>query len=141
MTRNSRCFYRSCSIIAGIFLLNVHSLRAQMNMPGMSAMENSVGFLSSGTSVEPRTVSEFAPMYHMPLGNWTLMFHANVFLVETQQSGPRGDDKLFSTNWFMPMIARDFGRNSVMLRTMFSLEPATVTSRRYPELFQSGETA
>jgi hypothetical protein len=69
------------------------------------------------------------------------MFHANVFVVATQQSGPRGDDKLFSTNWFMPMISRDFGRHTIMLRTMFSLEPATVTGRRYPELFQSGETA
>ena len=28
-----------------------------------------------------------------------------------------------------------------MFRTMFSLEPATVTERRYPLLFQSGETA
>ena len=28
-----------------------------------------------------------------------------------------------------------------MLRAMFSLEPATVTTRRYPELFQTGETA
>jgi hypothetical protein len=69
------------------------------------------------------------------------MFHSNIFLVQTQQTGPRGGDKLFSTNWFMPMIARDFGRNSIMLRTMLSLEPATVTNRRYPELFQSGETA
>src|SRR5262245_1303909 len=28
-----------------------------------------------------------------------------------------------------------------MFRTMLSLEPATVTQRRYPLLFQSGETA
>jgi hypothetical protein len=28
-----------------------------------------------------------------------------------------------------------------MLRTMLSLEPATVTNRRYPLLFQTGETA
>src|SRR5215813_3941031 len=39
------------------------------------------------------------------------------------------------------MIARDFGRQTITLRTMLSLEPATVTQRRYPELFQSGETA
>ena len=28
-----------------------------------------------------------------------------------------------------------------MLRAMLSLEPATITGRRYPELFQFGETA
>ena len=114
---------------------------AQMSMPGMAAMESSVGFLSSGTSVEPLATSESAPMIHTSLGNWTLMFHANAFLVDTQQSGPRGSDKLFSINWLMPMLSRDFGRQTVTLRTMLSLEPATVTKRRYPELFQSGETA
>jgi hypothetical protein len=33
------------------------------------------------------------------------------------------------------------GRGSLMLRSMLSLEPATVTDRRYPLLFQTGETA
>jgi hypothetical protein len=33
------------------------------------------------------------------------------------------------------------GRGSLMLRSMVSLEPATVTDRRYPLLFQTGETA
>src|SRR6266581_850686 len=58
-----------------------------------------------------------------------------------QTTGPRGTDKLFSVNWLMPMLSRDFGRHTLTFRTMFSLEPATVTERRYPELFQSGETA
>jgi hypothetical protein len=110
-------------------------------MPGMTVMENSVGFLSSGTSIEPKTTSEFTPMVHRSLGDWNLMFHGTLFLVDMQQSGPRGADKAFSTNWFMPMVSRDFGRHTVMFRTMLSLEPATVTNRRYPELFQSGETA
>jgi hypothetical protein len=69
------------------------------------------------------------------------VFHANAFLVNTQQSGPRGHDKTFSPNWLMPMVSRDFGRQTVMFRTMLSLEPATITQRRYPELFQTGETA
>src|SRR5438132_14068216 len=117
------------------------SAHAQMTMPGMTAMENSVGFLSSGTSVEPRSTSESAPMFHTSRGNWTLMFHANGFLVDTQQSGARGGDKFLSINWFMPMVSRDFGKQTVTLRTMLSLEPATITNRRYSELFQSGETA
>jgi hypothetical protein len=114
---------------------------AGMQMPGMAAMENSVGFLSSGTSVEPKTTSEIAPMIHQTFANWTFTFHGNAFLVDTQQSGPRGKDKFYSVNWLMPMVSRDFGRQTVTLRTMLSLEPATVTKRRYPELFQSGESA
>ena len=84
---------------------------------------------------------QLIPMIHISLGNWTLMFHASGFLVDTQQTGPRGQDKFFSINWFMPMLSRDFGRQTLTLRTMFSLEPATIMQRRYPELFQSGETA
>src|SRR5258708_27535196 len=80
-------------------------------------------------------------MFPTAPGKWTLMFHANGFLVDTRETGPRGSGKLFSINWLMPMLARDFGRQTVTVRTMLSLEPATVTGRRYPELFQSGETA
>src|SRR5262245_9516359 len=69
------------------------------------------------------------------------MFHANVFLVDIQQTGPRGRDKFASGNWAMPMLYRQFGRSGVSLRTMLSSEPVTVTKRRYPLLFQSGETA
>ena len=110
----------------------------QMSMPGM---ENSVGYFSSGTSIEPKNTGETTPMVHKPIGSWTLLFHANSFLVNIQQSGPRGFDKLFAPNWLMPMVVRQSGRHTVMFRTMFSLEPATVTDRRYPLLFQSGETA
>jgi hypothetical protein len=121
--------------------LFVSSASAQMTMPGMSAMENSVGFISSGTSLQPKVTSESSPMVHTSIGNSALMFHGNVFVLDTQQTGPRGFDKFFSINWFMPMIARDFGRQTLSFRTMFSIEPATVTHRRYPELFQTGETA
>lgn len=34
-----------------------------------------------------------------------------------------------------------FAGGSIMLRSMLSLEPATITNRRYPLLFQTGETA
>src|SRR5215472_3341519 len=46
-----------------------------------------------------------------------------------------GADKLYSTNWGM------LGGGGILLRTILSLEPATVTERRYPLLFQTGETA
>ncbi len=39
------------------------------------------------------------------------------------------------------MAQRKFGRGTLTIRTMLSFEPATVSDRRYPELFQQGETA
>jgi hypothetical protein len=93
----------------------------------------------SGTSLEPESTA--VPMLMTSFGNWRLMFHGEAFVNELQQSGPRGADKFFSTNWFMPMVQRDLGPGQLTLRTMISLEPATVSQRRYPELFQQGETA
>jgi len=94
---------------------------------------------SSGTSAEPNSTP--VPMVMSMKGAWMLMFHANAFVLDTQQSSPRGGDKLFSTNWFMPMAERELGPGQLTVRGMFSLEPATVTSERYPLLFQQGETA
>jgi len=70
-----------------------------------------------------------------------LMFHGNAFVTDIQQTSPRGRDKLFSTNWFMFMAEHELGHGQLTLRSMLSLEPATVTGERYPLLFQQGETA
>ena len=97
---------------------------------------------SSGTSVEPPSTP--VPMLMATHGNWTLMLHANAFAANTQQqaAGERGRDAWFSTNWIMPMAQRKVGaRGELTVRAMFSLEPATVGHRNYPELFQQGETA
>jgi hypothetical protein len=104
-----------------------------------SLTENVLHHTSSGTSTEPNSTP--TPMLMAFKGNWTLMFHGAAWLSELQQSGPRGFDKLFSTNWFMPMAQHSLGPGQFTVRTMLSLEPATVTHRRYPELFQVGETA
>lgn len=69
------------------------------------------------------------------------MFHGEGFLNDLQQSGPRGADKLFSTNWLMAMAQHKLGVGTLTIKAMFSLEPATISNRRYPELFQQGETA
>jgi hypothetical protein len=136
--------FRRSDLVSTVFAVLV-SLKAVPNgiaqMPRMSAMENSVGYLSSGTSIEPTATSEASSMVHGSLGSWTVMFHANAFVEDIQQSGPRGGDKFFSTNWMMPMLANKWGAHSLTLRTMLSIEPATVTDRRYPLLFQTGETA
>jgi hypothetical protein len=94
---------------------------------------------ASGTSTNPQA----APMEMLmaSAGRWSLMAHGVVFLNHTQQTGPRGRDKTFSTNWLMLSGTRDLGRGAFMLRTMLSAEPATISGRVYPELFQTGETA
>jgi hypothetical protein len=93
----------------------------------------------SGTSQAPAA----APMDMLAkrLGAWKLMLHGVLFAVYSDQTGPRGRDKIFSTNWLMLSGSRRLGPGTLMLRSMLSLEPATVTRRRYPLLFQGGETA
>jgi hypothetical protein len=81
------------------------------------------------------------PMIMNGAGDWSLMWMGQAFLVSTQQSGPRGGDRIYSANWGMLAAARPVGRGSVMLRAMVSLDPLTVTRRQYPLLFQTGETA
>ncbi len=93
----------------------------------------------SGTSAEPDSTP--VPMLMTKKGKWNLMFHANVFVLDEQQSSPRGGDKFFSTNWFMGMAQRALGPGVFTARAMLSLEPATITGREYPLLFQQGETA
>jgi hypothetical protein len=110
-----------------------------MDMTNRSFIDSIVHHTTSGTSAEPDSTP--APMLMTMRGNWMLMLHGNGFLVDTQQTSPRGGDKLYSTNWIMPMAQRSLGPGVLTLRSMFSLEPATVTDRRYPLLFQQGETA
>jgi hypothetical protein len=109
------------------------------NMRPQTFIQQILHHASSGTSAEPNTTA--TPMLMTMKGPWMLMFHANVFITDTQQSGPRGADKFYSINWFMPMAERRLGPGQFTLRAMFSLEPATITQRQYPLLFQQGETA
>ena len=97
------------------------------------------GWYSSGTSQEPRAAP--MSMLQKSLGNWSFSLHGVAFGIYEAQSGQRGRDKIFSTNWFMPTASRRLGRGTLTIRSMLSLEPATVTGRYYPELFQEGETA
>jgi hypothetical protein len=126
-------------------------------------IETELAHTNSGTSIEPAStpVSMIMKSYR----GWMLMLHGTAFIADTQQqaasnpAGPssetceqldlpcptpanaRGGDKLFSTNWIMPMAMRQLGPGQLTLRTMLSLEPATISDRQYPELFQQGETA
>ncbi|HWF04136.1 MAG TPA: hypothetical protein VHA06_10635 [Candidatus Angelobacter sp.] len=117
------------------------------DMPGMHGMDNQPAMFideilhhdTAGTSAQPNSTAE--PMIMSVRDKWMFMFHGVAFVNALQQSGPRGYDKVFSTNWFMPMAQRQIGHGELTLRTMLSLEPATITNRFYPLLFQQGETA
>jgi hypothetical protein len=112
-----------------------------MNMggPAKTLAENVLRHTTSGTSLEPDSTAP--PMLMQMRNDWMLMLHGQASIAEQQQTGPRDHDKLFSANWIMPMAQRDWASSELTLRAMLSLEPATISGRYYPELFQQGETA
>jgi hypothetical protein len=122
-----------------------------MMKPPTNLIEAELNHTNSGTSIEPASTPVSMLMSHYR--GWMLMLHGSAFITDIQQHAAaspstteqRGGDKLFSTNWLMPMAMRQLGQNGrygqLTLRAMFSLEPATITARQYPELFQQGETA
>ena len=111
----------------------------QMGGPATTLKENVLRHSASGTSLEPD--SSVTPMLMRMSGKWMEMIHGEVNVAEQQQTGPRGRDKLFSVNWAMPMAQRPNAHGQWTFVSMLSLEPATITGRYYPELFQQGETA
>ena len=133
---------RSFLCLCFVMLAVVGAAQMPMNMGGAPAtpIENVLRHSGAGTDLEPG--SSVPPMLmKMTPSGWMLMLHGIAWIAEQQQTGPRGRDKLFSTNWAMPMAQRQFGAGQVTLRMMLSLEPATISGRYYPELFQQGETA
>ena len=110
------------------------SNHGDMNEAGMYLMR-----MASGTSMNPQSWP--MPMLMPKLGSWSMMIMGEDYLIDTQQSGPRGGDKFYSPNWFMASAIHKLGRGSLLLQSMFSLDPATITHESYPLLFQTGETA
>jgi len=108
----------------------------------LSAQDSASVLMSfaSGTSANPGASS--VPMLMRQWRDWHVMLHGVAFVNRIEQSGRRADEpKTFSTNWIMGSASRPFAGGTLMLRTMLSLEPATITDRKYPLLFQTGETA
>jgi len=132
-----------------LFLTTASVLLAQHNMSQMAGMPDMPGMShdpapsepmqASGTSVNP-AVSPME-MVHLSAGSWSFMLHGLAFITDIQQTGPRGADKFASMNWFMGQASHPLGGGTFMVRSMLSLDPATITGERYPELFQTGETA
>lgn len=113
---------------------------ANMNMVDMNAASMDLTNLASGTSANAAAWP--MPMVMTHYGSWNTMFMGTGFLVDTQQAGPRGGDKLYSANWLMVSAEHRVGaKGAFAADLMLSLEPATITGERYPLLFQTGETA
>jgi len=73
-------------------------------------------------------------------GSWFLMVHGFGFVQYDAQGGSRGDEQFGSLNWGMLMASRDLAGGRFQVRTMLSLDAATVSNRGYPLLLQSGES-
>lgn len=91
----------------------------------------------SGTSWLP----DASPLYaiHHQQGAWELMAHGNMFLQYLADQGPRGIDQAGSVNWLMGMARRNTGGGRLGLKTMISLEAATIGGCGYPDLLATGE--
>jgi hypothetical protein len=112
----------------------------EMNMVDMTPASMYLMNNASGTSVNPAAWP--MPMITTHFGAWNTMLMGVGFIVDTQQSGSRGGDKLYSPNWFMASAEHRLGNaGAFQFDLMSSLDPATTTGERYPLLFQTGETA
>jgi hypothetical protein len=116
-----------------------HAAHEQRSGDGMNSAGTFLMGQSSGTALQPAAWP--MPMLMNRAGGWDLMWMGQAFIASTQQSGPRGGDKIYSANWGMLGAVHRVGRGSIMLRSMVSLDPITVTDRQYPLLFQTGESA
>jgi len=70
---------------------------------------------------------------------WQFMQDGVFRLTVNHQGGPRGGDDLTAPNWWMGMATRKVGASRLTFNGMFSLDPATVGTDGYREIFQVGE--
>ncbi|HUJ13217.1 MAG TPA: hypothetical protein VL284_05430 [Thermoanaerobaculia bacterium] len=121
-----------------LFLLALPALAQHAQMP-MSAPDPARDLLArqtSGTSENPAAAP--MSMQMTTFEDWMLMWHGAAFLTQVVQTD-RGGDGLFAANWIMGTAERHLAGGELRLRSMFSLEPATIPKGGYPEWFQSGE--
>jgi hypothetical protein len=74
-----------------------------------------------------------------PYTGWMLMQDGILVANVNHQGGPRGGDEFVAPNWWMGMASRRAGSGRVTFNAMLSLDPATVGTDGYHELFQAGE--
>lgn len=114
-----------------------HHINMDMKMHGMYG-SYPVNRDSTGSSWEPS--STLMPGIHYMVGGWLFMIHGFLVSIYDDQEGHRGGEKFFSENMLMCTSQKDLGRGTFALRSMISLEPATIGCNGYPLLLQTGET-
>ena len=86
-----------------------------------------------------QTMSEH--QHEMPTEpSWQFMQDGVIFLNLNHQGGSRGGTELAPQNWWMGMAQRPAAGGTLRFNLMLSLDPATLGSDGYRELFQVGET-
>ncbi len=132
--------YCPCTALFGAALALAACQPARAQMAMMDGMLGHYGMTldASGTAWQPASTPMAGPMWSS--GGWSGMAEANVALVYDHQSGPRGDDQVFSESMGMVMAQRGAGPGTLTLKAMGSLDPA-MGPRGYPLLVQTGETA
>lgn len=111
-----------------------HEIMSMHGMYGTYPM----GQDATGTSWIPSSTR--MPGIHRFPDDWILMTHGFLMAIYDDQGGPQGKNKFFSENMFMFTAQKDFGKSTFGLRSMISLEPATIGCNGYPLLLQNGET-
>jgi len=112
-----------------------HAMHAASALPASS----SAPAAGSGTARLPGNESGMHGLHINP-GDWMVMAHGFVTAQYTDHSGPRGNDKFYSTSMLMLTGERETAWGRIQLKSMLSLEPA-MDARGYPNLFATGETA
>ena len=124
-------FIATCTFALGE--MDMHTMSTH-GMYGTYSMERD----STGTSWAPSS-TQMPMILRMP-DDWSLMTQANLMAIYDSQGGPRGGNKFFSENMFMFTAQKDVGKSTFGLRSMISLEPATIGCNGYPLLLQTAET-
>ena len=101
-------------VLAGALLLGQeHDHHHHAATDNTASTPGAVDFLlgqGSGTAIQPAAWP--MPMKMNSVGDWRLMWMGQAFVGGTQQSGPRGGDKIYSANWGMLGAARPLGRGA-----------------------------
>ena len=95
---------------------------------------------ASGTSRLPQAEGMMPGLHFDIGGGWMGMAHGYALSAYTDQTGPRGDDKLYVGSMAMLSAEKQFDGARLQLRSMLSAEPL-MDDRGYPLLFATGETA
>ena len=114
------------------------ALMSGMTMQTPDPLGVSMDRMGSGTTWVP-DAAPIPSIYFTAPGHWDITGHGFAYGQYNKQGGPRGDQQFGSLNWMMLMASHSLAGGRFQARTMLSLDAASVTTRGYPLLLQSGE--